>query len=156
METVKRSSYAVRTCAIVGIAAAIGALLAIRSGPTLLRAFGDTGCACGDYHAKVTGLTILNPFRDRSPEIIANDFLADLRANKCSASQKLCGYALPEHRISDWRLVGREDTRGLVALFFKLTKYHAPGLGYDMTGEGTIQLRQDARGWRVVFYSSYF
>lgn len=47
--------------------------------PVLLHVFADTGCACGEYHAQVTGLMIRNPFRDRSPEERAAKFLEELR-----------------------------------------------------------------------------
>src|ERR1039458_5978162 len=40
-------------------------------------------CACTDYSEEVEGLTVFNPFRDRTPEVSANRFFEDKRDGHC-------------------------------------------------------------------------
>ncbi len=124
--------------------------------PVLVHLFSEWDCACGDYHARVTGIVIRNPLRDLQPERVAGDFLDGLKANRCTANSELCDYALPRHRVSDWRLVNREEAKDSVRLYFKLTKYGTSNPGYDLTGEGMVQVEKTKGVWRVAFYSSYF
>ncbi|WP_394766476.1 hypothetical protein [uncultured Paludibaculum sp.] len=135
--------------------AVVGAVMISRR-PVLVQLFGEWGCACGDYHEKVTGVVIRNPLRDRQPERVAGNFLDGLKANRCSANVHLCEYALPSHRISDWRLVNREDAGESVRLYFKLTKYGTSNPGYHLTGEGMVQIERRKGSWQVTAYSSYF
>jgi len=124
-----------------------GALLLLLGGgyilnkkPILFHAFADTGCACGEYHAEVTGLIVRNPFRDPLPEQSAARFLNELREGRCTADASLCQYALDGHRVSDWRLVNRHDNHDGVLLFYKLTKYAALDKKYRLSGEGFIEI----------------
>jgi hypothetical protein len=153
---VKRIPRIGPVCVIAAAAIVAGGALAFGCGPILFHAFGERDCACGDFHDKVTGLAIWNPFRDRSPEHTANDFLFSLRANECLVGRELCDYALPGHRVSDWKVMNREDRGDSVTLYLKLTKYGVSDLRYGLTGEGMIRLRKGAAGWRVANYSSYF
>jgi hypothetical protein len=50
-----------------------------RQNPMLLHIFADSSCACSDYDEEISGLTLLNPFRNPSPEASANNFLEDIR-----------------------------------------------------------------------------
>jgi hypothetical protein len=123
--------------------------------PVLLHVFADTGCACGDYHAEVTGLVVRNPLRDRSPENTAARFLDDLRIGRCSFDEAACRYAL-SHRVSDWQLRNRQDIGDRVELYYRLTKYGVTEPEYRLTGEGSIMLSRSRSGWGVVGYSAYF
>ena len=124
--------------------------------PVLLHVLAETGCACGEYHAEVTGLVVRNPFRNRSPERTASLFLEDLRNGRCKADDAVCGYALERHRISDWRLRNRVDTGDHVELYYRLTKYGVTEPEYKLTGEGLVELARTGTAWRVVGYSAYF
>ncbi len=124
--------------------------------PVLLHVLADTGCACGEYHAEVTGLVVRNPFRDRSPEDTASRFLEDLRNGRCTVNDTVCGYALERHRISDWRLRNRVDSGDHVELYFKLTKYGVTEPEHNLTGEGLVELARTSTAWSVVGYSAYF
>ena len=140
---------------MAGVAVAIIGAATIPRRPVLVQLFGEGGCACGDFHEKVTGVVVRNPLRDRDPERAAGDFLDGLKADRCAGSEDLCGYALPLHRISDWRLVNREDVGDSERLYFKLTKYGTSNPGYDLTGEGMVQVERTKGGWQVVNYSNY-
>jgi len=128
----------------------------LRRTPVRLRALADTGCACGEYHAEVTGLVVQNPFRDRSPEDTASRFLEDLRNRRCRVSDAVCEYALQLHRISNWRLRNRVDSGNQVELYYKLTKYGEAKPEYNLTGEGLVELTGTGTAWNVVGYCAYF
>ena len=149
-------SGSVRTAIAIAIAAiAAGAAMALGRQPILAQTPGEWGCACGDMFIKTTRWVAWNPLRDHAPEKAANAFLVDLRNNECSAVHDICQYALPAHRVSDWRLAYREDAGGAVSLYFKLTKYGG-GPGYNLTGVGAVALQKAATGWTVAGYDSYF
>ena len=152
----KRPQHLLAVCAAVAAAAAIATVMALGRKPVVFHAFAEHDCACGDFHDKVTGLVIRNPFRDLAPERVADSFLASLRANKCSAGHELCDYALLGHRVSDWRLVSRDDAGDSATLYFKLTKYGNSDRRNNLTGEGMIRVRKDGTVWRVSNYGSYF
>jgi len=116
----------------------------------------ESGCACGEFHEEVTGIVVRNPFRDVSPEKIGAIFLEDLSDGHCVGSSAICQYALPDHRVSEWRLVNRHDTRGHIQLFYRLTKYGELGRKYKLTGEGLIEVEPSSGTWTVTNYSSYF
>jgi len=124
--------------------------------PILAHVFGEYDCACGDFHDQVTGFVVWNPFRDRSPERAADSFLNDIRANRCSRPDDLCRYALPDHRVSDWKLACREDLPAGVRLYYRLTKYGTSKPAYHLTGEGSVLVRRIGARSEVVWYSSYF
>jgi hypothetical protein len=116
----------------------------------------ESGCACGEYHEEVTGIVVRNPFRDVSPEQIGARFLKDLSDGRCAGSSSICQYALPDHRVSEWRLVNRQDARDHIQLFYKLTKYGELDGKYKLTGEGLIEVEPSNGVWMVTKYSSYF
>jgi hypothetical protein len=153
---IRLPSTPVWACALGGICLAIIGTVMMSRRPVLVQLFGEWGCACGDYHEKVTGVVVRNPLRDRQPERVAGEFLDALKANRCVANSGLCDYALPSHRISDWRLVNREDAPDSVRLYFKLAKYGTSNPGYHLTGEGMVQVERSKGGWQVSAYSSYF
>lgn len=124
--------------------------------PVLFHVLGETGCACGDYHAEVTGAVAFNPFRSRLPEKSAQKFLEGLRDGTCSAEASLCRYAMNGHRVSDWRLANLHEDGNRAALYYKLTKLGADESRFHLTGEGVVELTRTQDGWTVTNYSSYF
>jgi hypothetical protein len=116
----------------------------------------ESGCACGEYHEEITGIVIRNPFRDTSPEQVGARFLEDLRNGSCVGSSAICQYALPDHRVSAWRLINRHDSRGHIQLFYRLTKYGESDRKHKLTGEGLIEVEPSNGSWMVTNYSSYF
>lgn len=132
-----------------------GGAFAARSRPVLFQVFAQTHCACGEYFEEVTGWTVFNPFRDRSPERSAAQFLDELKDGKCTVDDQLCRHALDEHRISEWRLENRHDRNGRVELYYRLTKPGAPPK-LRLTGQGRVDVSRKQNQWTVSFYSSYF
>lgn len=129
--------------------------------PVLFHLFADTDCACGDYQEEVSGLVLFNPFRDRSPEAVADNFLEQARKGKCVANTPdaaaLCAYTLQHHRVAAWRLANRQDQLHRVSLYYKLTELGEEGDSrYRLTGEGVVEVVDTDAGWKVAFYSSYF
>jgi len=51
---------------------------ALKHRPVLVLSPGDWSCACGEMYIKTTMRGIWNPFRDRQPEILADNFLSKL------------------------------------------------------------------------------
>ena len=130
------------------------ALIARR--PILANTLGEWDCACGDMLIKTTRHVIWNPLRDRTPEIIANEFLTNLRAGNCSISREWCADALARHRFANWKLSYREDSGAMVSLYFKLAKYGSPDSAYNQGSVGAVSLQKGTTGWVVVDYSYYF
>jgi hypothetical protein len=127
---------------------------ALKYRPVLVHTPGDWDCACGEIYIKTTMRGIWNPFRDRQPEIVANDFLSKLRANECAVSDEVCRTSLPSHRVSAWKLSYREDAGATSSLYYKLTKYgDKTPLGASV---GVIDVRKTPAGWRVIGFDSYF
>jgi hypothetical protein len=138
------------------LALLVGTVFALHDSPILFHIFAETNCACGEYHEEVTGVTVRNPFRDRSPERSAEGFLEDLRNGRCTVDVMLCRYALEGHRVSDWRLANRRDRTDGVQLYYTLTKFAEPDPKYRLTGEGLIEVVRTEGRWTVTNYSSYF
>lgn len=139
--------------ALCGVAVLV---VAIMRRPVLFQLFAETGCACGDYHDEVTGWIVLNPFRDRSPENRATEFLEDLRNGRCVVGDSVCAYALQNYRVSDWRLENRGDHKGRVQLYYRLTKYGMTEPKHKLTGEGVVELAGKKGSWTVIDCSAYF
>lgn len=123
--------------------------------PIIANTLGEWDCACGDWYIKTTRLVLWNPLRDRAPEREAEFFLAGLRENKCTASRGLCESALPNHRVSNWKLAYREDADDHVTLYFKLTKYDGSPQS-ELTGQGAVTTERRGARWAITGYDSYF
>ena len=141
---------------VAGVVTLIAILIvAISRRPVLVHVFAEADCACGDYHADVTGFIVLNPLRDRSPERSAAQFLADLQKGNCDLGSDACRYALG-HRVRDWKLATRKDDIGTTTLYYKLTKYGVFEAEHQLTGEGVVEVHNVEGTWRVSDYSAYF
>jgi hypothetical protein len=119
----------------------------------------ETDCACGEYHADVSGFFIRNPLRDPSPERVASSFFQDLRAGRCplNAAVEACRYAQDGHLVSDWKLMNRRDEPDRSLLFYKLTKRGEEfDPKYRLSGEGLVEVATSAADAHVIMYSSYF
>jgi hypothetical protein len=143
--------FSVALTAVTGYVAV--ALLSRR--PILVHTLGVSDCACGAMVAKTTRHVIWNPLRDRTPESTASSFLETLREGNCAVKTDWCADALTRHRVSSWQLAYREDTRDMVSLYFRLTKYGG-GPAYYLQGVGAVDLRRNRTGWAVIGYDAYF
>jgi len=141
-------------CLGLAVAALSAYKLAIGK-PILASTLGEWDCACGDWSIKTTRLAIWNPVRDRTPERVAESFLAGLRENNCTASTALCESALPGRRVSNWQLAYRKDDDDHVTLYFRLTKYGGRPES-ELSGIGVATVERRSTGWGVSGYDSYF
>jgi len=144
----------------VSIFAFVSLFIAIRKPPVLLHLFADTDCACGDYQQELSGIVLLNPLRDRTPERNVDSFFTELREGRCAPSTAGntsldCSYALDGHRVSEWRLAYRRDNGDTVELYYKLTSLGAEPK-FSLTGEGLVKAQHTKDAWHVTYYSSYF
>jgi hypothetical protein len=109
--------------------------------------------------------SIFNPFRDRAPEVAAEEFLVNLRELKLDAA--LDSLALAEeagsqpreleraYPLRTWRLVQRRDNDSNVELYFWVTRANYPP---DDEAPFWMILRREGseRRWRVHnFETSY-
>ena len=131
-----------------------------RQDPMLLHLFADSSCACSDYDEEVSGLTVFNPFRDRSPEASADKFLGESRQGRCpvmasSINPSVCEFFMDHRRASEWKLVSRRDQPQQVSLYYKLTKLGVEPK-YRFTGVGFIEVVELKAGWRVNGFDAQF
>jgi hypothetical protein len=135
------------------VAAIIGVIVLYRfTQPVLFHIPGD--CVCSDYSDRVDGFTILNPIRSRTPERIADDFLADLRDGRASS------YATPQlvsevrsrsegPRHLKWSLRYREDFGSKVLLYYGLDDTGTADLPLEYGGEGMIEVDRINGVWKA-------
>lgn len=124
-----------------------------RQNPMLVHLFADSSCACSDYDEETSGLTVLNPFRDRTPEASANAFFEDLKQGHCPAaafvlSASECAFLMEHRRVSEWKLVNRQDKANQVSLYYKLTEFGSDRQ-YRFTGIGFIEVVKSNGNWKV-------
>jgi hypothetical protein len=82
--------------------------------------------SCGAFNEEGTGVILLNPFRFRAPEHVADTFLREASQGRCSSETTvpLCN-TLKTHPLpsAEWRLVNRQDLPGhAVKLFYRDSK----------------------------------
>jgi len=106
---------------------------------------------CGAYNQEGTGVTILNPFRSRAPERIADRFLRAASNADCSPdlNEEFCKFVrkrpLP---AKGWRLVYRRDFPNDVRLYFRLRgQWQQPGA--DPCWIAEVHLRRFGATWRT-------
>ena len=149
-----RRRVAVQCACVTMMAAGLWLAYALKFRPVLIHSPGDWDCACGEMYIKTTMRGIWNPFRDRQPEVVADNFLSRLRTNECAGNDEICRSSLESHRVSAWRLSYREDAGDTASLYYKLTKYgDKTPFGASV---GAIAVRKTPTGWRVIGYDSYF
>ena len=118
---------------------------------------------CPTFHDEVTGLIVLNPLRDRTPERAASLFLSDLRNRECIADERivpgLCKDALERRPVLDLRLRNRRDVNSTVTLFYFFKGKFRPDRDidpWDAWGEGMVQLERKGQNWVVINYGSRY
>jgi len=121
--------------------------------------FADSCSACGEYHEQVTGLIMLNPLRNRTPE---TQFLSDLKHGKCATQviPAVCQQGLVNSRpLLDWKLRNRSDSNGQVSLFYVMKRKYRTGVDIypqDAWGEGIVQVEDAGNEWNVSGYGAYY
>ena len=131
-----------------------------RQDPMLLHVLADSSCACSDYDEEVSGMTVLNPFRDRLPEISAKAFLEDIKQGRCpvmasDVTPAECGFLMKHRRVSEWKLISRRDKPRHRSLYYKLTKLGSEPR-FRFTGVGFIEVVEVNGAWKVCGFDAEF
>ena len=150
-----------------GVALTMLALMLLwtkRANFVLFHLFGESHCACGDYHEEVTGVSIWNPLRSREPERTAEDFLRHAAAGHCARlyDPSLCQYYEVQAPVRGWKLVNATKTGEGADFFYKLDSSRIDIVDRiqrpekNWTGEGRIRVEHVNGGWHVASYDAYF
>ena len=110
--------------------------------------------SCGAYNEEGTGITVLNPFRTRTPERAGDDLLRAAFVGSCppTAIPQMCSTlkARPLPGIPKWRLVYRRDSSGDVTLFYRIGQHsQETGTGCVMA---MVHLKAADAAWQVTGY----
>ena len=133
-----------------------------RSRPVWLELLHETDCACGDFHEEVTGYTLLNPFRDRTPERAVDSFFEQLKTGKCGENvyAGVCQYATEEVRpVLRWKLMNRKDSAGRISLYYRLKGKSQPDrslVADDIWGEGLVEVQANGNTLKITGYGAYY
>src|SRR5262245_51130362 len=107
---------------------------------------------------------LMNPFRDKSPEIIAEKYLRGLRAGDVESFRPFFHAREEADRILDnekkwpirsWRIGARHDRPGETELMYWVTR----GGGYSKDGieeEVRFWIKHSGSGWSVNSYSAIY
>jgi hypothetical protein len=111
---------------------------------------------------------LLNPFRDKSPEIIAEKHLEALRRGDVESIRPFLHYDQDDHEyvrhildnekkwpIRSWRIGERQDRPGETELMFWVIR----GGGYSKNGEEEevrLWIKQSGRGWSLNSYNAIY
>ena len=135
----------------LGVLAAL--LWALASGPVLFRSRTLATAehrSCWEYDG--TGLLILNPFRSRAAERLADQFLRAASNAKCLPgwSEWECR-AVVRHPMPAiaWRLVNRLDSPRGTTLFYALEPRDAARRSAHRRWVATIELRHSGGSWKI-------
>jgi hypothetical protein len=106
---------------------------------------------CGSYNEP--GTAIMNPFRSRLPERIADVFLRAALNARClpGLSEGLCQF-VTQHPLpaSQWRLVNRWDSAKEIKLFYRLNSQELARRNGCMMAH--VDLEQTGATWTVCGY----
>ncbi len=110
----------------------------------------------------------MNPFRDRTIERTANNFIGQMRDGNCrkllaqwerdyrkKRAEFLCN-SEAQHPLIAWNLVEWEDAPPLVILHFKGQRYSTPA--QDSTYKDLFSVTEEKKddGWMVTKYDSFY
>src|SRR5215510_9701030 len=107
---------------------------------------------------------LMNPFRDKSPEIVAETYLKGMRAGNFESIRPLFHSLEEADRILDnekkwpirsWRIGERRDRPGATELMYWVTR----GGGYskdDIEEEVRFWIKHPGSGWSVNSYSAIY
>jgi len=125
---------------------AIGMLIAAFGASVFL--FGGVSCACDELGGN--RFVVLNPIRDRSPEVSAQRFFLDLAGGRCAPPDSdLCRRAR-EYSIVEWKLVTGENEKDGKTFYYRIKDRLPP---QDIAGYAYVRVRRTSSGWQVVDFS---
>jgi len=120
---------------------------------TVLFTLNEAGSASED-----PAFVVFNPFRDRTPEKIAENFMQQLPSAHCMELVAPLRGDYAKHICSQeqqfvskhFRLTNRKDAGNLVELSFEVERVNSPASISRLT------LQQGARAWKVVDYQPVY
>jgi len=112
--------------------------------------------SCGGYNGEGTGTTILNPFRSRGPERMADAFLRAASKGIClpELDEEFCAFVTKRPvPATQWQLVNRSDSRAASRLFFRLEgPWQQKGKNGCVIAE--VHLEWNGAAWKPVGYGA--
>lgn len=147
------SKIVVSTCLVVGL---IITLYFTRANPVLY-AYRESGDPRGEPK-----WSILHPFRDKSPERVAEATLS--RISNGETLEALAGVAFTarardnicarevQYQMTGWKLLGREDTAGQVRLYFGVDRNQSERFDSPVW----LTIKRTPMGWKVTGYESWY
>jgi hypothetical protein len=141
-----------RLLAVLFVLCSLAALVWMRAtGPVLfhMHMWSKTE-PCGAYAEVVTGITVLNPFRSRAPEHVADEFLRDAAKGICSPGldERICKFmATHPLGVVRRRLVYRWDSGARTELVYR---QKPPAICRVLV----VSLERIGVAWRVVGVSN--
>jgi len=146
-----RRKLAIGLCGVLG--GVLAAMVHLRDqGPVLFRVNPDLGAVRPRYYC------VLNPFRERAPEVAAEDFMMKLRAGRREELNRLVDAERRAHilmreaqyPIRAWRMCWRSTDRSGANLGYWVTREH-----YE--GEEEIWLDLSYKGrWIVTGFNAIY
>jgi len=126
------------------------------AGPVLYRSKIDDAC-CG-----ITRSVLLNPFRDRSREVVAEQFLTAMNEGRCDQiavtiplnderRKSICGEERRFHYVT-WRVKDREDQSAQQSRLF----YLRWRTGDNIPSAAWIDMKAEDRKWQVVGFNPVY
>ncbi len=149
-----------RGALVVSALCAAAVLLVWRcaDGPVLLHTHMFAGAgnpACGPLDEVATGVTILNPFRSRAPERVADRFLRAASNGNCSPdlNEAACKYLIT-HTVrvllnTEWQLVYRWDSAERIDLIYRQERPRR-----DPCRVFTVSVKRAGAVWEVLGFGT--
>jgi hypothetical protein len=138
--------------ALLTVASVLFVLVCVRHRYPVLSHFPGS-CACTDYSEEIEGLTVFNPFRDRSPEASASAFLGDLRQGRhpivapdFTSAESL--QDVPRPWAFEWRSRYRREQPHRVSLYYQFTRLSGDP-DPRWAGEGTVEVVDTDGSWKA-------
>jgi hypothetical protein len=112
----------------------------------------------------------MNPFRDRTIERIANNFISEMRDGNCrqvlarwekkkdyrkKRADFLCD-SERQHPLISWKLVEWEDAPPLIILYYKGQRYSSPGEESTYKDLFSVTLENKDGSWNVTKYDAFY
>jgi hypothetical protein len=105
---------------------------------------------CNEYNSHGTGVPILNPFRSRRTERMADALLRAASSAECLSDwdEKMCMF-VKKHPLpaGTWRLVNRWDSATTIGLFYRLEPQERAERKRCVIAE--VELRRTGATWRI-------
>ena len=142
---------------VLALTVSIVALYTMRARAVLWRPYKSETKSIGG-----PSLSILNPFRNREPELPAEVFLNMLKTNDCDTALSTLPFdgayrsyicrKEAEHHLFSWRMTDREDTPERVRMFYWSRREESAGIEAPVW----MTVEKQSAGWQVTGYECWY